>query len=76
MGVFEDVHGSRVAGSLAMFDRMIFKGHLSGLYKQDNARCFLRAQGVALRTSLPTQRRRRSGSPTTPASWRRTSGDR
>ena len=49
MGAFEDVHRDRVAGSLAMFDRMIFKGHLSGLYKQDNARCFLWSQGVALK---------------------------
>jgi hypothetical protein len=37
MGAFEDLHRGRVAGSLAMFDRMIFKGHLSGLYKGDNA---------------------------------------
>ena len=32
-----------------MFDRMIFKGHLSRLYKQDGARCFLWSQGVALK---------------------------
>jgi hypothetical protein len=32
-----------------MFDRMIFKGHLSSLYKQDGARCFLWSQGVALK---------------------------
>lgn len=32
-----------------MFDRMIFKGHLSALYKQDGARCFLWSQGVALK---------------------------
>ena len=38
VGEFEDVHRSRVTGSLAMFDRMIFKGHLSRLYKQDGAR--------------------------------------
>ena len=49
MGAFEDVHRDRVTGSLAMFDRMIFKGHLSGLYKQDGARCFLWTQGVALK---------------------------
>jgi hypothetical protein len=49
MGAFEDLHRGRVAGSLAMFDRMIFKGHLSGLYKGDNARCFLWSQGVALK---------------------------
>ena len=49
MGVFEDVHGSRITGSLAMFDRMIFKGHLSALYKQDGARCLLWSQGVPLK---------------------------
>jgi hypothetical protein len=32
MGAFEDVHQSRITGSLAMFDRMIFKGHLLRLY--------------------------------------------
>lgn len=37
MGAFEDLHRDRVTGSLAMFDRMIFKGHLSALYKQDGA---------------------------------------
>jgi hypothetical protein len=49
MGAFEDVHRDRVMGSLAMFDRMIFKGHLTALYKQDGARCFLWSQGVALK---------------------------
>ena len=49
MGVFEEVHRDRVTGSLAMFDRMIFKGHLSALYKQDGARCLLWSQGVGLK---------------------------
>jgi hypothetical protein len=49
MGAFENVHRDRITGSLAMFDRMIFKGHLSRLYKQDGARCFLWSQGVALK---------------------------
>jgi len=49
MGAFEDVHRDRITGSLAMFDRMIFKGHLSGLYKRDAARCFLWSQGVLLK---------------------------
>ena len=31
MGTFEDLHRDRVTGSLAMFDRMTFKGYLSGL---------------------------------------------
>ncbi len=49
MGAFEDLHRQRVTGSLAMFDRMIFKGHLTQLYKQNGARCFLWSQGVALK---------------------------
>jgi hypothetical protein len=49
VGAFEELHRDRVSGSLAMFDRMIFKGHLSVLYKQDGARCFLWSQGVALK---------------------------
>ena len=44
MGAFEDLHRKRITGSLAMFDRMIFKGHLMALYKQDGARCFLWSQ--------------------------------
>ena len=53
MGAFEDLHRDRIMGSLAMFDRMIFKGHLSRLYKQDAARCFLWSQGVALKDFTP-----------------------
>jgi hypothetical protein len=49
VGAFEDVHRDRITGSLAMFDRMIFKGHLSSLYKQDGARAFLWTQGVPLK---------------------------
>jgi hypothetical protein len=49
MGAFENVHRDRITGSLAIFDRMIFKGHLSALYKQDGARCFLWSQGVVLK---------------------------
>jgi hypothetical protein len=49
MGAFEDVHRDRITGSLAMFDRMIFKGRITSLYKQDGARCFLWSQGVPLK---------------------------
>jgi hypothetical protein len=49
VGAFEELHADRITGSLAMFDRMIFKGHLSALYKRDGARCFLWSQGVALK---------------------------
>ena len=53
MGSFETVHAGQVTGTLVMFDRMIFKGHLSALYKQDGAKCFLWSQGVALKDFAP-----------------------
>lgn len=53
MGVFEDLHRDRITGSLAMFDRMIFKGRLTGLYKENGAKCFLWTQGVALKDFTP-----------------------
>jgi hypothetical protein len=56
MGVFEDLHRDRVTGSLAMFDRMIFKGRLTALYKQNGAKCFLWSQGVALKDFTPYAR--------------------
>jgi hypothetical protein len=49
VGAFGDLHRDRIAGSLAMFDRMIFKGHLSRLYKQDGSGCFVWSQGVRLK---------------------------
>jgi hypothetical protein len=49
VGVFEELHADRVTGSLAMFDRMIFKGYLTPLFPNDNVRCFLWTQGVALK---------------------------
>jgi len=50
MGAFEELHAGRITGSLAMYDRMIFKGHLSSLYKQKGGaiRSFLWSQGVPL----------------------------
>ena len=53
MGAFDDVHRDRITGSLAMFDRMIFKGYLTRLYPKDNARCFLWTEGVALKDFTP-----------------------
>ncbi len=53
MGSFETVHAGQVTGTLVMFDRVIFKGHLSALYKQDGARCFLWSQGMALKDFAP-----------------------
>jgi hypothetical protein len=48
MGAFEDVHRSRITGSLAMFDRMIFKGHFLRLYHPGGVQAFLWNQGVPL----------------------------
>ena len=69
MGTFEDLHRKRITGSLAMFDRMIFKGHLMALYKQDGARCFLWSQGVPLTDFTDYAKGTTERSPTTPASW-------
>jgi hypothetical protein len=49
VGVFEELHRDHISGSLAMYDRMIFKGRLTCLYKQNGAKCFLWSQGVALK---------------------------
>jgi hypothetical protein len=38
VGVFEELHADRITGSLAMFDRMIFKGYLTRLYPPDIVR--------------------------------------
>jgi hypothetical protein len=48
MSTFEDTHQTTVVGSLAMFDRLIFRGHLTGLYKRGGLRVFLWEQGVPL----------------------------
>ena len=53
MGAFEQRHAAAVTGSLTMFDRMIFKGYLPGLYKRDGARYFVWSQGVALKDFTP-----------------------
>src|SRR3954447_3449057 len=53
MGAFEVLHRDRITGSLAMFDRMIFKGRLTALYKDNGAKCFLWTQGVALKEFTP-----------------------
>lgn len=49
MGAFEDVHRSRILGSLAMFDRMIFRGHLTRLYNPGAMRALLWTQGYPLK---------------------------
>ena len=49
MTAFEKVHETKVVGKLAHFDRMIFKGHLTGLYPCERFRSFLCSQGVLLK---------------------------
>ena len=48
MSSFAKLHGRRVTGELTMFDRMIFKGHLSQLYHPGGIRVLLWKQGVPL----------------------------
>lgn len=46
---FEIVHRDQVLGKLTFFDRMIFKGHLTGLYPPGAMKAFLDRQGVLLK---------------------------
>ena len=69
MGAFEELHQRQITGSLAMYDRMIFKGHLTALFKQDGARCYLWSQGVALKASPPMPKPPPPRSPTTAGPW-------
>ena len=45
MDSFEDICRQRIAGNLAVFDRMVFEGHLSHLDKAETIRTLLWAQG-------------------------------
>jgi len=49
MDTFEDLHHDRIVGSLAMFDRMIFKGHLTKLFHPGAVSAFLWAQGFPMK---------------------------
>lgn len=48
MSAFEDIYTTKVTGSLTMFDRLIFKGHLRRLHATGALRAFLWSQGVPL----------------------------
>lgn len=48
MSAFEDLHQDRIVGSLTMFDRLIFKGHLTRLFRPGVLRAFLWSQGVPI----------------------------
>ena len=43
-----ELEGQTIEGELSMFDRIIFKGHLNGLYARKDFTWFLRSQGVKL----------------------------
>lgn len=49
MGAFEVVHEDRIVGALTMFDRVIFKGHLTRFFGNGAVRAFLWSQGVPLK---------------------------
>lgn len=49
MEQFLSIHQEAIAGTLTMFDRIIFKGHLTRFYIGDTFRIFLAMQGVLLK---------------------------
>lgn len=49
MTSFESIHQDKIVGSLTTFDRMIFKGHLTGLFPKGAFGRFLSKQGVLLK---------------------------
>lgn len=53
MSSFDIVHRDRVVGNLCMFDRMIFKGHLTRLYPPSAFGAFLTRQGVLFKDFKP-----------------------
>ena len=49
MNSFMSVHQDKIIGNLTMFDRMIFKGHLTMFYPKGAFNRFLNTQGVLLK---------------------------
>lgn len=49
MTSFERIHQDEILGSLTMFDRMIFKGHLTAFFPRGAFGRFLNVQGVLLK---------------------------
>ena len=49
MTTFESVHEDQILGSLTTFDRVIFKGYLTGLFPNGAFKRFLDRQGVVLK---------------------------
>jgi hypothetical protein len=53
MDTFLSIHQDAILGTLTMFDRLIFKGHLTGLYPQGAFARFLWRQNVLLKEFKP-----------------------
>ncbi|HZU71204.1 MAG TPA: hypothetical protein VE990_00400 [Acidimicrobiales bacterium] len=53
MSEFEAIHADRITGSLTMYDRLIFKGHLSRLFPEGSIRAYLWSQGVLVKDFTP-----------------------
>jgi hypothetical protein len=53
MATFEQVYDKKVVGRLTAFDRMIFKGHLTGLYPEGSFARLLSRSGVLLKDFGP-----------------------
>jgi len=49
VGYFEELHADRIVGTLTMFDRMIFKGHLTRLFAPGAISALLWKQGYPLK---------------------------
>lgn len=49
MATFAEIQPEQTTGRLAMFDRVLFKGHLTGLYPKDAFARLLSKQGVLLK---------------------------
>ena len=60
----------RVTGSFTMFDRLIFKGHLTGLHKSGGISAFLWSQGYPLTEWSRYTQDATGRSPPTPRRWR------
>jgi len=49
MDTFLSIHQNDIVGTLSMFDRMIFKGYLSGFFPKGAFGAYLSGQGVLLK---------------------------
>jgi len=49
MDTFLSIHQDNIVGTLSMFDRMIFKGHLTGFFPKGAFGAYLSRQGVLLK---------------------------